>query len=139
MHKNWLITGALLGALAVILGAYGAHGLRMAFHNPELGLAASDTFDTAARYQMYHVFAILACGILGKLYGHNGLLNVCGWLFIAGIVLFSGSLYLLSTRSLLGIESWTWLGPVTPLGGLCFVGGWITLAIAVVRMKTSTL
>ncbi len=135
MHRNWLITGALLAALAVILGAFGAHGLKDAFADAELARAQLDIYETGARYHMYHAFAILACGILMKVLGESRPLKIAAILFTTGIVFFSGSIYLLSTRTLLGIESWTWLGPITPLGGLCFIAGWITLAVAVLKKK----
>lgn len=132
MIKRSLITGALLAGLAVVLGAYGAHGLKNAL-GPE-HLSQVQSFDTAARYQMYHAFALLILGILAKLFGESRLLNAAYSCFVIGIVLFSGSLYLLSTRSITGLE-WSWLGPVTPLGGLFFILGWILLTLSIVRKK----
>ncbi len=135
MYRNWLITGALLAALGVILGAFGAHGLKDAFDDPFLANLALPAYETGVRYHMYHAFAIIACGILGKVMGENRPMKFSFYFFLAGIVLFSGSLYLLSTRTLLGIESWKWLGPITPIGGLCFITGWILLAVAVLKKK----
>jgi uncharacterized membrane protein YgdD (TMEM256/DUF423 family) len=117
--------GAAAGALAVLLGAFAAHGLKARLE-PEHLL----TFETGVRYQMYHALAILAAAALGG--GRRWQAAAVG-LFAAGIVLFSGSLYLLAARDLLGIEAWRWLGPVTPLGGLCFVAGWIALALGAAR------
>ena len=122
-----LVTACALGALAVILGAFGAHGLK-----GRLSADALLSFETGVRYQFIHVLAMLAAVWL---YDRTGvsLPLAAGWLFAAGILLFSGSIYLLATRSLLGIESWRWLGPVTPLGGLCFIAGWVVLLVAVAR------
>jgi uncharacterized membrane protein YgdD (TMEM256/DUF423 family) len=111
---------AFSGALCVVFGAFGAHALKESLAPEQL-----QVFETGVRYQFYHTFAILACGLLA---GHFNT-GVAGKLFMAGIIGFSGSLYLLSTRTLTGLESWTWLGPVTPLGGLCFILGWIFLFI----------
>lgn len=125
--RSLLAAGCLGAGLAVILGAFGAHALKQ-----RLAETALQTFETGVRYQMYHAFAILAAVWLAERL-HSGLPLTAGWLFVAGVVLFSGSIYLLATRTLLGIESWAWLGPVTPLGGLCFIAGWIVLAVAVLR------
>ena len=117
-------TGALLGALAVAFGAFAAHGLSQKLPPEKLQI-----FDTAVKYQFYHVFAIMIVGILAA-QNPTALLLWSGRLFIIGIFLFSGSIYLLATRELLGIESWSkFLGPVTPLGGLSFIAGWILLAL----------
>lgn len=122
-----LAAGCLGGGLAVVLGAFGAHALKA-----RLTEAALLTFETGVRYQMYHAFAILAAVWMADRL-HSGLPLTAGWLFLGGVTLFSGSLYLLATRTLLGLESWTWLGPVTPLGGLCFISGWIVLTVAALR------
>ena len=122
-----LAAGCLGGGLAVVLGAFGAHALKA-----RLAEAALQTFETGVRYQMYHAIAILAAVWLADRL-QSGLPLAAGWLFLGGVVLFSGSLYLLATRTLLGIETWTWLGPITPLGGLCFISGWIVLTVAALR------
>src|SRR6476620_3568939 len=118
MDKTFLLVGAVAAFLAVALGAFGAHGLRTRL-SPEM-LAV---FETGVRYHMYHALAIVATAlVMGRL---NGWLIVsAAWFFTAGIVLFSGSLYLLA---LTGV---TILGAVTPLGGLAFLAGWACLAIA---------
>ena len=122
-----LFTGCVAGGLAVVLGAFGAHALK-----GKLPENALQTFETGVRYQMFHALALLLVALLADRIGGT-LPLAAGWLFVAGIALFSGSLYLLSARTLLGIESWRWLGPITPLGGLCFIAGWATLALAVLR------
>jgi len=115
------------GALAVILGAFGAHALKS-----KLSPEALASFETGVRYQFIHVLAIFVAVWLHDRTSMNTPL-IAGWLFAAGIALFSGSIYLLATRSLLGIDSWRWLGPITPLGGLCFIAGWVVLLITVAR------
>ncbi|HRH67213.1 MAG TPA: DUF423 domain-containing protein [Bacteroidia bacterium] len=130
MQKTFFLTGALFGGLAVILGAFGAHALKS-----KLSADALLTFETGVRYQFYHAFALIIVALMaGKI--SSSLLNYSGICFIAGVVLFSGSIYLLATRELLGIDSWkSVLGPVTPLGGLCFVAGWIFLMIVILKSK----
>ena len=118
MERTFLALGALSGCLAVAAGAFGAHGLRGRL-SPEL----MAVFETAARYQMYHALAlVVVAAIAGRLYGRGP--EVAGWLFIAGTVLFSGSLYVLA------LGGPRWLGAVTPLGGLAFLAGWAVLAWA---------
>jgi uncharacterized membrane protein YgdD (TMEM256/DUF423 family) len=118
VDKNFLLIGSVAAFLAVGLGAFGAHGLRTRL-SPEM-LAV---FETGVRYHMFHALALLVTALV---MGHmSGWLVVsAGWFFTAGIVLFSGSLYLLA---LTGI---TILGAITPLGGLAFLIGWACLAIA---------
>lgn len=127
MNKTYLITAGVLGALSVILGAFGAHALksRMA---PE----ALDIFETAVKYQFYHIFALLAVAIISQ-FIPGSLLTWSGRCFIAGIILFSGSLYLLSYFKMNGNTQMNWLGAITPFGGLCFIAGWLFLAIAAVK------
>ena len=112
--------GAFFGGLAVMAGAFGAHGLAKLLPPERLV-----NFETAARYQMYHSLALVAVG-LALAYFPAGAksLQIGGWLFVAGILLFSGSLYLLSIT---GIR---WLGAVTPFGGVAFALGWLMLLLA---------
>ena len=118
MDQTFLLIGALAGFTGVTLGAFGAHGLRGRL-SPEM-LAV---FETGVRYQMYHALAIIATGLIAaRLSGW--LIVAAGWLFTAGIVLFSGSLYVLA---LTGV---TILGAITPLGGVAFLLGWACLAMA---------
>jgi len=111
--------GALFGALAVGLGAFAAHAMKAHYDADQL-----HTFETGVRYQMYHALALVGCGALQRTGART---KVATLLFVIGIVLFSGSLY--------GLV-WTgarWLGPITPIGGVAFVAGWIALLIAARR------
>ncbi len=123
MPRLFLLLGAVSGFLSVALGAFAAHGLKAKL-TPEL-LAI---FETGARYQMYHALALLAVGALGRAHC-TAVLGVTGWSFVAGTVLFSGSLYVLA---LTGIRQ---LGMVTPLGGLCFLAGWAALALYALQSR----
>ena len=114
--KLFMISGALSGFLAVAAGAFGAHALRQQLAPEQLGV-----FETAARYEMYHALALLAVAwAAGQ--RPSAAIHISGWLFVAGTVLFCGSLYALS---LTGIR---WLGAITPVGGLAFLIGWLSLA-----------
>ncbi|MBV8033209.1 MAG: DUF423 domain-containing protein [Betaproteobacteria bacterium] len=118
MERAFFVLGALSAFIAVGLGAFGAHGLRTRLA-PEM-LAV---FEVGVRYQMYHALALVATAwAAGKWPGALAL--AAGWLFVAGTLAFSGSLYALS------LGGPRWLGPVTPLGGLAFLAGWICLASA---------
>jgi uncharacterized membrane protein YgdD (TMEM256/DUF423 family) len=128
MNKQIIVTASLLGMLAVVTGAFGAHGLKA-----RLDAAQLEVWHTAVQYHFYHVFALLFLSTFTRF--KNNLVFTCYWLFTFGIILFSGSLYLLACRDLLG---WSWLhilGPITPIGGLLFIAGWFTLAIAGIRNK----
>ncbi len=129
MYKPFIITALLLGALAVLLGAFGAHGLKT-YGNEQL----LSTFETAVKYQFFHVFALALTGILYKEFSIKGIL-FAGKLFIIGICLFSGSLYLLTFLSILGNTKFNWIGVITPLGGLLLTSGWILLAVTISRYK----
>jgi uncharacterized membrane protein YgdD (TMEM256/DUF423 family) len=118
MANTFLLVGSLVGFVGVAAGAFGAHGLRSRLSPDMLAV-----FETAVRYQMYHVFALLITAVVMGRVGDARLLTIAGWSFITGIVLFSGSLYALA---LTGISS---LGAITPLGGLAFLVGWACLAI----------
>jgi len=127
MHKEFIQTAALLGALSIILGAFGAHALKEIFTTDLL-----QVFETAVRYQMYHAFALLAVGILYKELS-NKQIKLAGNFFIAGIVLFSGSLYALCFIEYQHLSSLLWIGAITPLGGLCFIIGWLLLFAGTVK------
>ena len=120
MQKDFIKTGAIAGALAVILGAFAAHGLKNVLLPAHLQI-----FETAVKYQFYHVFALLAVGIIYKDF-ENKYLLLAGRLFLAGIVLFSGSLYFLTYVKYAELPL-NWLGAVTPFGGAAFVAGWMLL------------
>ena len=121
MHKGFLKTAALLGALSVALGAFAAHGLKRS-----VSTEALEIFETSVKYQFYHVFGLLAAGIAYKEFSSK-ILVWAGRLFIAGIILFCGSLYILTAIIASGETSFNWIGAITPFGGLCFILGWIFL------------
>jgi uncharacterized membrane protein YgdD (TMEM256/DUF423 family) len=121
MERLFVIIGALSGAIGVAAGAFGAHALRARLE-PRL----LEVFETGARYQMYHAIAMLAAAwVVTRFPG--SLANASGWLFLAGTLLFSGSLYAMAFT---GIRA---LGAITPLGGVCFIAGWACLALAAMR------
>jgi uncharacterized membrane protein YgdD (TMEM256/DUF423 family) len=119
MVKLFLIAGSLFCMLSVALGAFAAHGLKKHLDEYALGI-----FKTASEYQMTHGLALIAVAILLK-WGVK--VSVSGWLLIAGIALFSGSLYLLAVT---GIK---WLGAVTPIGGMCFIAAWAVLVVKIYK------
>ncbi|MBK6965304.1 MAG: DUF423 domain-containing protein [Bacteroidales bacterium] len=128
MTKNLLITGSILAGLSVALGALGAHWLKQ-----NLSPAALTSFQTGVQYQMYHALAILIMAALPTRF-HVRLFRIAFFAFLTGVIFFSGSIYLLSTREITG-WTWSWMGPVTPLGGLMFIAGWILLIFTAVRVK----
>ena len=111
------VLGAVSAFCSVALGAFGAHALKSRLSSEALAI-----FETAARYQMFHALALLLVAALPQLRA-----SLAGWLFVAGTILFSGSLYALALTGLRG------LGAVTPIGGLCFLTGWVVLALAFAR------
>lgn len=126
-NKKLFIIG-ILGAKAVALGALGAHFLKSKMQSGLITIDQLNGFDTAVKYQMYHTLAMLILVLLSNTITDK-LLNWAYNAFFVGIILFSGSLYFLCTRNLFGAEWLTFLGPITPIGGLFFVLGWILLAI----------
>ncbi|NCI50460.1 DUF423 domain-containing protein [Sediminibacterium roseum] len=129
MHKRFLVIAAFMGALAVILGAFAAHKLKELLTDEKM----LNAFETAVRYQFYHVFALALTGVLYGQYPGK-LMKAAGQLFILGTLFFSGSLYLLAFGEVLEVPM-KWAGPVTPLGGLLLVAGWICLAFGLVKKK----
>lgn len=121
--NNLIKTGAVLAAIAVILGAFGAHKLKELIDERALA-----NWETGVKYQMYHALGIVLAGII---YAQSNLKNAVtsSRLFLAGILFFSGSLYLLSLRTLLPFNV-LWLGPVTPIGGVFFILGWLRLLVS---------
>lgn len=111
-----ILAGAIFAGIAVALGAFAAHAMKQHYDADALR-----AFDTGVRYQMFHALALLACGALQA---HGVATALASRLLAAGIVLFSGSLY-----GLVLLEA-SWLGPVTPIGGVLFLAGWVALAIA---------
>ena len=121
MDRVFMVCGALSAFVAVAAGAFGAHALRA-----RLGPELLAVFETAARYQMYHALGLIAVAWAISRWA-TPQIRAAGWLFVAGTVLFSGSLYLLALTGVRG------LGAVTPFGGLCFLAGWFLLAVGVWR------
>ncbi|HRD58213.1 MAG TPA: DUF423 domain-containing protein [Ferruginibacter sp.] len=128
MHKGFLKIAAVLGLIAVALGAFGAHGLKNV-----VSAQAVATFETGVRYQFYHVFALIAVALL---YKEFPAVKTAGWLFITGIILFSGSLYALALVQGMVQPGFKWLGPITPLGGLFFIVGWAALFLAINKKRS---
>jgi uncharacterized membrane protein YgdD (TMEM256/DUF423 family) len=121
-ERIFFILMTLFAALGVALGAFGAHALRGRL-SPEM----LTIFETGVRYQVYHALALLAVVVAIGRWPESGLPAIAGWLFVAGILLFSGSLYVLAATGQ------RWMGAITPLGGVAFLGGWITLMIGAWR------
>lgn len=122
MDKRYLITGSIFAVLAVVLGAFGAHALEGVLEANN----RKETYDTAVQYHMFHALAILLVSLITKQKPHR-LLNLSNVLFTIGIVVFSGSLYVLC------ITNQTFLGAITPIGGLCFIAGWLVLIYNLAR------
>jgi uncharacterized membrane protein YgdD (TMEM256/DUF423 family) len=125
MHKGYLKTAFILAAITVALGAFGAHGLKGKVSNEGL-----EIYKTAVQYQFLHVFALALTGILYREFT-NKFIRTSGIFFLSGIVMFSGSLYLLTYANATASESFKWAGPITPIGGLLFIVGWIYLALGI--------
>ena len=131
MHKGFIKIAAILGLLSVALGAFAAHSLKELLSD-----YAVNIFETGVRYQFYHVFALLAAGILYKEFP-NKFIRWAGIFFIAGIILFSGSLYLLTYVKGAVMPGYKWIGPVTPIGGFLFILGWLFLFIGSFKKSLS--
>ncbi len=128
MARLWLMMAAANGFLAVALGAFGAHGLKRMLEAAPDGALRLQWWQTAAQYHLAHA---LALGLVAALAPHlaGRLPGVAGWLFVAGIILFSGSLYVMT---LTGVRA---LGAITPVGGVCLLGGWLVLLLAAARLR----
>ena len=129
MQKGVLIIAAFYGATAVIFGAFGAHALKERLESASLA-----AWQTAVQYQFYHALALLLVGLL-MFHMPSRSLSVASIAMALGSALFSGSLYLLATRNLLPFGELRFLGPVTPLGGLTLIIGWIALLVAVLKLR----
>ena len=130
MHKPSLLAGSLLAMLAVIFGAFGAHYLKTIF-TPEL----LSSFETGVKYQMYHSVALLVLGLYAQVSSQS--VKVIFGLFLAGIILFSGSIYLLcllKSNLQIGLGG---LGVLTPIGGLLFISAWLIWFIQILKTSTS--
>lgn len=117
-----------MAILAVALGAFAAHGLK-----PNLTEYQISIFETGTRYHFYHTFGLFIVALLADQLSTKRL-NTVGWLFTVGIVFFSGSLYLLATRDLIGV-TWSFLGPLTPIGGTLFIIGWTILLLEAIKKR----
>jgi uncharacterized membrane protein YgdD (TMEM256/DUF423 family) len=126
VQKTFLFLAAVLGALAVGLGAFGAHGLTDLIDEHAIRI-----YEKGISYHFNHVFALIACSLL---YSNkpSKMIRWAYWMFFAGIICFSGSLYVLATASLTNIST-SMIGPITPLGGLLFIAGWVLLAVYALR------
>ncbi len=122
MERIFFILASVFGGLAVALGAFGAHALRA-----RLTASLLETFETGVRYHFYHAIALVLVVVALDRWPKSNLPTLAGWLFVIGIVIFSGSLYALAFT---GIR---WLGAITPIGGVAFIAGWVCLALAAWR------
>ena len=123
MAKTLLAIGAIMGALAVAIGAFGAHGLE-----GRVSERMMENYQTGVQYHMFHSLGIIVVGLTAAVIGGSALLGWAGSLMFFGMIVFSGSLY---TMALTGM---TWLGAITPIGGVAFILGWILLMIAALRI-----
>jgi len=127
MQKKFLLWGFILGTIAVIIGALGAHALK-----PHLTINQQNSFETGIRYQMYHALLFLLIANFEKLQSKTIL-----YLLSTGTIFFSLSIYLLNLKSLLGMEFLSFLGPITPIGGLLLISSWIILIIKALKIKNT--
>lgn len=125
MDKQFLSVSFVLGIIAVAFGAFGAHALREMVDEKSI-----QTWQTAVQYHFYHLFAIALVGIMLK-QGENVWHKRAGYFFITGIIIFSGSLYTMTLLKAAAITSVNWLGAITPIGGVCFIAGWLFLLLGV--------
>jgi uncharacterized membrane protein YgdD (TMEM256/DUF423 family) len=123
MHKNYLSIACFLGALTVAMGAFGAHALKALVDEHALSV-----YDTAVRYQFFHVLALALSALIFQS-KPNKWVKLSGLFFLLGILFFSGSLYLLTYKAMIASDGYVWAGPITPVGGLFFITGWILLGI----------
>jgi uncharacterized membrane protein YgdD (TMEM256/DUF423 family) len=127
MQKIYLVIGTLLAGLAVALGAFGAHGLKKIATAEQVA-----TYQTGVQYQIYHALALILVGLLtDRIY--NSFISSAGVLFVAGVVLFSGSLYLIVSMQAMNRAVPTAIGILTPVGGLFFVAGWICMLVGILK------
>lgn len=136
MNKKQLVTIGILGSLAVALGAMGAHFLKGKMLSGHITADQLEGFEKGVKYQMYHTLAMLLLLILKQQYNHR-YLDWAYSFFLWGIILFSGSLYFLCTRNLFGAEWLKVLGPVTPIGGIAFITGWIFITLSGIKSDKS--
>lgn len=128
MNKRIILTASFFGFVAVLLGAFGAHALK-----ESVDASSLEIWQKGVDYQFYHTFALLYLSTFARY--RNKLINIAYICFTFGVILFSGSLYLLATRSILHLDFVNLIGPLTPIGGLLFVLGWIMLFFAAFKDK----
>lgn len=129
MYKTAFIAGIFFAATGVAIGAFGAHGLKP-YLSPEL----AQTFETGVRYQMYHAFALLFTGLLYQIQPRTIMRRASG-LFILGNICFSGSLYALTALKISGQVGLGGIGLITPMGGVCYILGWVLLLVGLLQKK----
>jgi uncharacterized membrane protein YgdD (TMEM256/DUF423 family) len=129
MQRIFLAFSGISGFMAVLLGALAAHSLKNSLSAEHLS-----SFETAAKYQIYHSLALTGIVFLSDKF-NNKYLKLSGYFFITGILLFSGSIYILSTTEVTGFTNISWLGPVTPIGGMCLLAGWINIFLSAIIKK----
>ena len=122
MDKTFFLIASILGGLAVALGAFGAHAL-----TGRVEARLLEVFETGVRYHFYHALALIAVVVAIGRWPESNLPTIAGWLFVVGVVIFSGSLYTMT------FTGWTWLGPITPIGGVALIAGWVCLALVALR------
>jgi uncharacterized membrane protein YgdD (TMEM256/DUF423 family) len=127
MYRKALVAGSVFAALAVILGAFGAHALKQVLEPDQL-----QTFETGVKYQFYHSFALLATGIIYASFPFKQV-KLASTFFITGILLFSGSLYALTLLKMNGQVGLGGVGIITPIGGLFFIAGWLLLTMGILK------
>lgn len=127
MNKRIIISAAVFGILAVMLGAFGAHVVKSMINNSQM-----EIWHTAVQYHFYHTLALLFLSTFARF--KNNLINIASYCFVFGIICFSGSLYLMALKDVLSVNVKI-LGPITPFGGLLFIFGWIGLLLAAIKDK----
>jgi uncharacterized membrane protein YgdD (TMEM256/DUF423 family) len=127
--KKLLIFGSITAALAVVLGAFGAHALK-----PLLAENQLQSYETGVRYQLIHGLALVVLAMLAKQYSIQ-LFNKAGMVMFIGILIFSASIYLLSLKDLMGFPALRFLGPITPIGGLLMISAWVMVLLASIKIK----
>ncbi|HET8830337.1 MAG TPA: DUF423 domain-containing protein [Pelobium sp.] len=127
MNKRIIITASIFGILAVIFGAFGAHILKGIINSSQI-----ETWQTAVQYHFFHTLALLFLSTFARF--KNNLINISSYFFVFGMIFFSGSLYLIALKDVLSINT-SFIGPVTPLGGLFFIFGWMGLLLAAIKDK----
>jgi len=128
MERKIILTASLMGFFAIVFGAFGAHALKAYFNESQL-----ISFETGVRYQMYHALFLFFVARLPVV--NDWAKNVILYLVVSGLILFSGSIYLLTTNSLTGVD-FKFIGPVTPIGGLLLLGAWMALFLNILKQKT---